>query len=69
MVMDDKIFLKEEQLEEVGGGTSENGMTYYYVKGYTCPDCGSGNVTLIGEKYDAVYFRCKDCGCTFYGDI
>ena len=66
MVMDDKIFLKEEQLENVSGGT---GVVGTVKADKPCPDCGSENVILIEERGDAGYFMCEDCGCTFYGDI
>ena len=64
--MDNKVFLKEEQLKNVSGGTGAVGT----VKAdKPCPDCGSENVILIEERGDAGYFMCEDCGCTFYGDI
>ena len=63
--MEDKIILKNEEMEEVNGGIHIECNT----DGRKCPKCGSTNVKLSNEVGDAGKFVCEDCGCTFYGDI
>ena len=63
--MEDKIFLNKEQLENVSGGAGGD----YAPESHVCPKCGSDNVTMFEEAFDAGHFVCEDCGCKFYADV
>jgi len=62
--MSEKKELSIEELENVSGGTCENG-------GGTikCTSCDSTDLTLVASTYARAKYKCNSCGNEFTVDI